>query len=311
MRELKELVCIHVIAHTWSGRKMLTVHDLDGIVDAEKLPPEQLAKLGSKHVYPAEKLRPFHTLIKRVERACLVVGSRFLGGYVVPRAKAAALAIELKTITEEFGVQTQVFLREYRAVYDAWREKWKDYPQMFTDSDLVEPERVQASFSLGTPMFSVQSPRSVPERHSQLTTQLDTLGFTVLEEVGAGAAELLKHSVRDRSQVTQATVKSARKLIDKLAGLHFVVPGSAPLLQSITQAMAQLPLTGRLKDSDITVLRGVLEQLAAARHGTLEVLKTEVKYSAPLALTQGKTPHHPDAAHPPFAAAKPLEQAWL
>ena len=61
----------------WSGRKKLKPEDLN-LLDGE-IPPEELVSLGSKRVCDPEPLKPFHRLKQSAERACLRVGTRFLG----------------------------------------------------------------------------------------------------------------------------------------------------------------------------------------------------------------------------------------
>ncbi|MHB8714311.1 MAG: DUF3150 domain-containing protein, partial [Trichloromonadaceae bacterium] len=74
----------------WTARKKLTVADLK-LADGSELPPEKLASLGSKRVMNPEALAPFARLKRRAERESLAVGTRFIGGYAVPKEKVGHL----------------------------------------------------------------------------------------------------------------------------------------------------------------------------------------------------------------------------
>ena len=58
IRILDELLALHLDIRLWSARKKMTVEDFGGA----KLPPEDLASLGSKRIADPETLRIFGTL---------------------------------------------------------------------------------------------------------------------------------------------------------------------------------------------------------------------------------------------------------
>ena len=65
----------------WTGRAKMTAEDL-GLSD-EQVPPDAIASLGSKRVIDGDALKPLNKIRYLMRRACLEVGTRFLGGFAV------------------------------------------------------------------------------------------------------------------------------------------------------------------------------------------------------------------------------------
>ena len=80
---LERVVLVKVEANIYGARKKLKKEDLV-LADGSKLPPEDLASLGSKRLLDPEQLTVFNRLKKEAERICLRVGTRFLGGFAIP-----------------------------------------------------------------------------------------------------------------------------------------------------------------------------------------------------------------------------------
>src|SRR5690606_6491410 len=114
MNELKNVVVLQLDVHTWTGRKKLSKADLKNVTD-EQIPPDTLASLGSKRISNPDELLWQERLKARAERACLAVGTRFLGGYAVPVAKLDELVNELTSIRDEWNVAKEEFLDNYTA----------------------------------------------------------------------------------------------------------------------------------------------------------------------------------------------------
>ncbi len=80
---LDKVVLVKVEANIYGARKKLKKEDLV-LADGSKLPPEDLASLGSKRLLDPDQLTVFNRLKKEAERICLRVGTRFLGGFMIP-----------------------------------------------------------------------------------------------------------------------------------------------------------------------------------------------------------------------------------
>ena len=111
------ITLVMLSVNIWSGRKKLRAEDLKLGAD---VPPEDLVSLGSKRVCDPEALKVFHSIKQGAERACLRVGTRFLGGYAVPVEHQEALAESLDALKAEFDQETHSFLADYDRSLEAW-----------------------------------------------------------------------------------------------------------------------------------------------------------------------------------------------
>jgi len=130
--------------HIWSGRKKLRPEDLRMGQDR---PPDELISLGSKKVCDPQALRVFHRKRRQVERELLAVGTRFLGGYLVPNSYAEAVLAEAKRLTNEARAAAEAFLADYDRHIDAWcaaYPRWE--PAIRNAIDPVEVVRAQLRF---------------------------------------------------------------------------------------------------------------------------------------------------------------------
>ena len=87
---LERVVLVKVEANIYGARKKLKKEDLV-LADGSKLPPEDLASLGSKRLLDPDQLTVFNRLKKEAERICLRIGTRFLGGFAIPCESAAGI----------------------------------------------------------------------------------------------------------------------------------------------------------------------------------------------------------------------------
>ena len=116
---LEHVVLVKVEANIYGARKKLKKEDLV-LADGSKLPPEDLASLGSKRLLDPEQLTVFNRLKKEAERICLRVGTRFLGGFAIPTEAATGITTELERIAQDFAVAKTGFLAGYDAAVTDW-----------------------------------------------------------------------------------------------------------------------------------------------------------------------------------------------
>ena len=77
-----QLTLVVLDIRIWSGRKKLRPEDLKL---GTEVPPADLVSLGSKRICNPKALTVFSRKKKAAERACLIVGTRFLGGFAIAR----------------------------------------------------------------------------------------------------------------------------------------------------------------------------------------------------------------------------------
>jgi hypothetical protein len=112
------IVLVMLSISIWSGRKKLRPEDLH--LTTGEIPPEELVSLGSKRICDPDALKGFHRIKQSAERACLRVGTRFLGGFAVPQDQADDLAAQLDALRAEFDGEITTFLTGYDHALEQW-----------------------------------------------------------------------------------------------------------------------------------------------------------------------------------------------
>ena len=218
----------------WSGRKKLRAEDLKL---GTEIPPEDLVSLGSKRVCDPDALKGFHRIKQSAERACLRVGTRFLGGYAVPHAHAEALAEQLDTIKTEFDQETQAFLSGYDRALEQWIKSLPEFEAPIRRA--IEPANV-----VGARLrFGYQLVRITPaDNPGTLEQEVAGLGDGIFGEVSQIAREL-DSSFEGKDKLHRRALGTFGRIREKLACLSFIDARIQPVVDSIDDWFSRLPLT--------------------------------------------------------------------
>ena len=130
---LDQVILVKVDANVYGARKKLRKEDLV-LADGSKLPPDDLASLGSKKLVDPDKLAVFNRLKKEAERTCLEHGTRFMGGYAVPRAFADSVVANLDRIQDSFLGARQEFITHYNAWVQEWVTRHPEFREIILNS---------------------------------------------------------------------------------------------------------------------------------------------------------------------------------
>ncbi|MBK1720113.1 DUF3150 domain-containing protein [Thiocystis violacea] len=221
----------------WSGRKKLRADDLE-LTDGE-IPPEELVSLGSKRICNPDALRVFSTLKGQAERACLKVGTRFLGGFLVPNDLLGALSAELDALKTDFEQEVQSFLSDYDREIGDWIDRHPDWERQLRAA--VDPaSKVGTKFSFRYRPLLI---RPAPGQHQAWEDDVAEIGGTLFHEV-AQIAVSLERSVVGKDAMTQRALGTFRRIQQKLAVLSFVDPRIQPILDPLEGFLARVPKTG-------------------------------------------------------------------
>lgn len=280
------LVCFDI--RIWSGRKKLRAEDLKLGTD---IPPEELVSLGSKRVCNPEALKVFHRIKKAAERACLLVGTRFLGGFAVAAEHAEAVADKLDALKCEFDAETGAFLAGYNEALEDWITSLPQWEAPIRRA--IEPVNIVG----GRMKFGYQLLLVGPAaRPGTLEEEVRSLGDGIFAEVEQMAREL-DESFLGKERLHRRALGTFVKIREKLACLAFVDPRIQPVVDTIDDWAARLPVEGPIAGAlfnegyGLAMLLGDAQKLA--RHG-----------AGQLAVQQGLTPTAMDAASvPPVPAS--------
>jgi hypothetical protein len=245
---LDRVVLVKVEANIYGARKKLKKEDLV-LADGSKLPPEDLASLGSKRLLDPDKLTVFNRLKKEAERICLRVGTRFLGGFAVPVESAASITTELERIALDFAAAKTEFIAGYDAAVTDWVVRHPEFAGIIEQAvDSVEFVSTRLSFDFL--VVSVGLPDSLPPADvARLESKIGSLSEQMFYEISVEANQLIEQSLLGKEQVTRNALRPIRRMRDKLDGLGFLDHRVAPVVGTIDDLLARIPTKGAIEGS--------------------------------------------------------------
>jgi len=245
---LDRVVLVKVDANIYGARKKLKKEDLV-LADGSKLPPEDLASLGSKRLLDPDKLTVFNRLKKEAERICLRVGTRFLGGFAVPVESAASITAELERIGLDFAAAKTEFIAGYDAAVTDWVVRHPEFAGIIEQAvDSVEFVSTRLSFDFL--VVSVGLPDSLPPADiARLESKIGSLSEQMFYEISVEANHLIEQSLLGKQQVTRSALRPIRRMRDKLDGLGFLDHRVAPVVSTIDDLLARIPTKGAIEGS--------------------------------------------------------------
>ncbi len=263
MQRITDQLTLVVLSVTiWSGRKKLRAEDLKLGAD---VPPEELVSLGSKRVCNPEALKVFHRLKKGAERACLTVGTRFLGGFAVPHAHAESLAEKLQELKAEFDEETALFLSGYDRALEEWIATLPQWEEPIRRA--IEP----ANLVGGRLRFGYQLIQIAPaDKPGTLEEEVRGLGDGIFAEVEQLAQEL-EESFEGKERLHRRALGTFRRIREKLACLSFVDPRIQPVVDTVDGWFGRIPVDGPIEGPIFNEGMGLALLLSdadrMARHG--------------------------------------------
>jgi hypothetical protein len=199
---LDQMVLVKVEATIYGARKKLKIEDLM-LVDGSKLPPEDLASLGSKRLLDPDQLTVFNRLKKEAERICLRIGTRFLGGYAIPCASAPDIIAELERIALDFAAAKTEFLAGYDAAVTDWVVRHPEFAGII-EKAVDSVEFVSTRFSFDYLVVTVGLPELLPaEDVARLEAKIGSLSEQMFYEIAVDANQFIEQSLIGRDQVTR------------------------------------------------------------------------------------------------------------
>jgi hypothetical protein len=277
---LDRVVLVKVEANIYGARKKLKKEDLV-LADGSKLPPEDLASLGSKRLLDPDRLTVFNRLKKEAERICLRVGTRFLGGFAIPSESAAGITLELERIAQDFASAKAEFLAGYDAAVTDWVVRHPEFAGIIEQAvDSVEFVSTRLSFDFL--IVTVGVPDTLPaEDLARLETKIGSLSEQMFYEISVEANHLIEQSLLGKDQVTRNALRPIRRMRDKLDGLGFLDYRVAPVVGTIDALLARIPDKGAITGSILQEILATAMLLSdpdkTRRHG--EGLLAEQNYA--------------------------------
>ncbi len=249
---LKHLMIVNLDVNIWSARKKLSPADFGGA----KLPPEELASLGSKKICNPEDLRIFSTLKSRAVALLDRIGIRFINGWAIPQNMADQVVSDLQVICDEFLAAKDAFLSTYDQKVLDWVNQHVEWKDIIKDS-VVGAEHVSSRLGFKWQLFQLAPPQK-QFIHDGLKDEVSKLGSTLYGEIAKAAEDTWKKCYSGKDQVSQKALSPIRSIYEKLNGLSFVEPCAAPIAKLLKTAFDHLPPKGIIKGADLLMIQGVL-----------------------------------------------------
>ncbi len=243
---LERIVLVKVEANIYGARKKLKKEDLV-LADGSKLPPEDLANLGSKRLLDPEQLSVFNRLKKEAERICLRIGTRFLGGYAIPCEAAPEIIAELERIGLDFAVAKKEFLAGYDAAVTDWVVRHPEFGYII-EKAVDSVEFVSTRLSFDYLVVTVGLPDALPvEEVVRLESKICSLSEQMFYEIAVDANQFIEQSLIGKEQVTRNVVRPIKRMRDKLDGLGFLDYRVAPVVSTIDDLLSRIPIKGAIE----------------------------------------------------------------
>lgn len=216
MEFIRGTTLVHLGISLWSGAKTADREkDIKMGLDG-KLPPKELLSMGCKSIYPKEALRPMSNRKKAAERACLAVGTKFMGGYAIPDEKIPDLEAKLDGIQKEFDEDLREFLSNYDVKRDQWLEsdENKEYAYIFEDQ-IPSSSEVKQAYNYKFTLFKFDPAPGYTPSESDIANQ-------ILHEIGNSCREISKRLIERSKAISGGNLREQfQPLIEKLDTLSF------------------------------------------------------------------------------------------
>ncbi|MEE4376778.1 MAG: DUF3150 domain-containing protein [Candidatus Competibacteraceae bacterium] len=285
----------------WTGSKTLQPEDLG--LNRDALPPEKLVHLGSKQLIDPKDLAVFTTTRAAARRACLAVGIRFLGGFIVPNPKVAGLLNDLEMLEQKFTDEKRGFLNRFETMVDHWVKENPAWESLIRGSQL-SAGKISGRLAFAVQAVKLAAPAALT--HGGLDRATQGLSGTLFQEVATLAKDSLKNSFLGRNSVTQRALRPLRAIQQKLDGLGFLDQRVRPVYRDIDRTLAVLPHKGEITGQDLRAVIGLLsileDPMRLQAHGDRLINRAELTpepEAEPSDLAQGELIEAEAKATPP------------
>ena len=245
---LDQIDVVKLDINLWTSSKKLRPEDLV-LADGSKLPPEDLAYLGTKKTVDPDKLKEFNRIKKEAERICLHSGTRFLGGFANRRDEIPRITQELDALSLTFYEAKDQFLSTYNQDTEEWITRHAEFGDAIRRA--IEPvDSVASKLRFDYVVFRVTAPQSdivLPEATAavdSLSRRTNSMSDQLFHEIAQDASQLIDRSFVGKDTVTGRSLNAFRRMRDKLDSLGFLDHRCMPVVDKIDAVLGALPKDG-------------------------------------------------------------------
>lgn len=245
---IKKSVIIMPEIKVWTGQSKLSVSDFPASVQ-DALPPEDLARLGSKQLLPKDYLREPGVIRSRTWNSLVRVGTHFLGGFLVPGNLLKEAQDFLKKDKDDFDKAVRKILDDLPAAIDEWLSQTPPEWRPAISTAIPSAAEIGSRYSYDWYEYALN-----PDKCDNGSLPLGSVfADTFLKEIAA-LGKRQYDTIKVRSTVIGAKLQGLRLLINRLLGYKITVPAIAPVIDALNDSMEEALKT----DSGLNELKTVL-----------------------------------------------------
>lgn len=259
---LEGLALYHPLIEIWSGT--VRVKRTDDLKAAEDLlPPSEIVSDGRKRIVRKDPLRPLLAIRKRVDRLVRSHGFPFMGGIAVPESGCADIEAKLPELEKEFQEAVDSLCTDLFDEYEQLEQEHPNWAAMLHKSRLSQSDvRSRCRFDVVSHRVASPDPATSASAARRFHKIADAALPTLLQDVSAAAAKILRDSVRGKSRVASKTAAMVTRLVGKLDTFSFLDPRVDPMSKALNNLMATIPTSGFLDPVQTATIASVLNTLS-------------------------------------------------
>lgn len=223
---------------------------------------DELYTPGSLRLLDPKKLRWAPTTKAQAHRACLDVGTRFLGGYAIPEDRFRTLQEEIKKASESYQAGRSKFLAELDQSVTDWADAHEDRKAEIL-AKRPDQQYVGRQLRFSVAAFRVSPSALADGLHDGIESEVGSLVWNIACEV-AQDVKVTWQPIDGR--VTQR-IRSGllKRIASKTDGLSFVSPKIGRITTLIRQIDDSMPKEGHIEGRDFLILEGLMSILGDPR----------------------------------------------
>ncbi len=234
MEFIRGITLVHLKIRCWSGEKKASRSCDISLGKDGTMPPKNLLNLGRKKIFPPRAIDPLIRQRKSAERACLAIGTRFMGGYAIPDGEIDDLVIALNHLDVDFQSAKATFMSNFESNKQKWLDENKEFAHVIK-GQVPERKVVENAFEFSFKLFKMD-----PLEGFELDG--DEIANQVLHEVGMTCKEMSNRMLDRKTAIGGKTlIKQLQPLIQKLDQLSFGNGRILKVLDEFKQLSSSIP----------------------------------------------------------------------
>ncbi|MCY3731979.1 MAG: DUF3150 domain-containing protein [Rhodospirillaceae bacterium] len=270
MRVLEKTVCVMLSCTVWTGCRRMRPEDLGTV--AAKLPPGELASMGSLKLCDPAELQELAAIRRRAQHACERLAVKFLGGYATDEANLDRIVGTLNEFKAQFDAAASRVVGGLQGMIDQWADAHPEWEEAIRRCP-PDVSRIASQLRFDFQVFRIAAPADGDApANDGLERAVSGLSRQLYREIAVQARSALRSSFEGKSSVGQRAVRVITVIAEKLDALSYLDGGIRPVLDKVRGVRDTLPKTGRITGRELVDVMGLLSLLG--NEGQLAQLAT-------------------------------------